>query len=117
MTGAIVAEEIVLPGREHDPGRAEAEDQEAKAEQRGGRSRTDGCGGDGVDGGARGAPAGAEVQEDQGVRVVHGRWTFRDEQDALERGDRDEPHVLARDVVDPASGEVLAGPIRRCRRR
>ncbi len=32
----------------------------------------------------------------------------RDELDALERGERDEPHVLARDVVDAASGEVLA---------
>jgi DNA-directed RNA polymerase subunit beta len=107
LTGAIVAEQIILPGREHDPDAPKPKTKKAKAEQAAAEAE-------------RTVAVGTELTEELAERLRELKYKkikvfasymtvdVRDEQDALERGDRDEPHVLARDVVDAASGEVLA---------
>jgi DNA-directed RNA polymerase subunit beta len=107
MTGAIVAEEIVLPGREHDPEAPKPKTKKAKADQAAAEAE-------------RTVAVGTELTEELAERLRELKYKkikvfasymtadIRDEQDAHERGERDEPHVLARDVVDAASGEVLA---------
>jgi len=107
LTGAIIAEQIVLPGREHDPDAPKPKTKKAKAEQAAAEAE-------------RTIAVGTELTEELAERLRELKYRrikvfasymtvdLRDESDALERGEREEPHVLARDVVDPTSGEVLA---------
>jgi DNA-directed RNA polymerase subunit beta len=107
LAGAIIAEEIVLPGREHDPEAPKPKTKKAKAEQAAAEAE-------------RTVAVGTELTDELADRLRELKYRkikvfasymtvdLRDEIDAFERGERDEPHVLARDVVDPISGEVLA---------
>ena len=107
LTGAIIAEQIVLPGREHDPDAPKPKTKKAKAEQAAAEAE-------------RTIAVGTELTEELAERLRELKYRkikvfasymtvdVRDELDAFERGERDEPHVLARDVVDPTSGEVIA---------
>jgi DNA-directed RNA polymerase subunit beta len=107
LAGAIVAEQVVLPGKEHDPDAPKPKTKKAKAEQAAAEAE-------------RTIAIGTELTEELVERLrelkykkikVFASYTtvdVRDELDALERGDREEPQVLARDVVDPGTGEVIA---------
>src|SRR3984885_2680738 len=107
LAGAIIAEQIVLPGREHDPDAPKPKTKKAKAEQAAAEAE-------------RTIAVGTELTEELAERLRELKYRrikvfasymtvdVRDEQDAIERGEREEPHVLARDVVEPTSGEVLA---------
>src|SRR5580698_3546333 len=107
MTGAIVAEQIVLPGREHDPDAPKPKTKKAKAEQAAAEAE-------------RTVAVGTELTEELAERLrelkykkikVFASYTtvdVRDELDAIERGEREEPQSLARDVIDPSTGEVIA---------
>ncbi len=107
LTGAIIAEQIVLPGREHDPDAPKPKTKKAKAEQAAAEAE-------------RTIAVGTELTEELAERLRELKYRkikvfasymtvdLRDEIDAFERGERDEPHVLARDVIDANSGEVLA---------
>jgi DNA-directed RNA polymerase subunit beta len=107
LAGAIIAEQIVLPGREHDPDAPKPKTKKAKAEQAAAEAE-------------RTIQVGTELTEELAERLrelkykkikVFASYTtvdIRDELDAMERGEREEPATLARDVVDPTTGEVLA---------
>jgi DNA-directed RNA polymerase subunit beta len=107
LTAAIIAEPLVLPGREHDPEAPKPKTKKARAEQAAAEAE-------------RTIEVGTELTEELAERLrelkyrkikVFASYTtadLRDELDAFERGERDEPHVLARDVVATDSGEVLA---------
>ncbi len=107
LAGAIIAEPLLLPGREHDPDAPKPKTKKAKAEQAAAEAE-------------RTIAVGTELTEELTERLrelkyrkvkVFASYTtvdLRDELDAFERGEREEPHVLARDVVDAQSGEVLA---------
>lgn len=107
VLGAVIAEDIMLAGEEAAPDAPKAKTKKAKLA-------------------AERAAADLLVREgDELTEEVLGRLTrlgirsikvfasymtvdLRDELEALERGERAQPRVLARDVVDPATGEVLA---------
>src|SRR5579862_6313442 len=107
LAGAIVAEEVVLPGKEHDPDAPKPKTKKAKAEQAAAEAE-------------RTIQVGTELTEElverlrelkyRKIRVFASYMTVdvRDELDAIERGEREEPQTLARDVVDPSTGEVIA---------
>jgi DNA-directed RNA polymerase subunit beta len=107
LAGAIVAEEVVLPGKEHDPEAPKPKTKKAKAEQAAAEAE-------------RTIQVGTELTEELVERLrelkykkiqVFASYTtvdIRDELDALERGEREEPQTLARDVIDPSTGEVIA---------
>ncbi|HZS59793.1 MAG TPA: DNA-directed RNA polymerase subunit beta, partial [Gemmatimonadaceae bacterium] len=107
LAGAIVAEEVVLPGKEHDPEAPKPKTKKAKAEQAAAEAE-------------RTIQVGTELTEELVERLrelkykkiqVFASYTtvdVRDELDAIERGEREEPQTLARDVVDPSTGEVVA---------
>src|SRR5215472_11952269 len=107
LAGAIIAEQIVLPGREPDPDAPKPKTKKAKAEAAAAEAE-------------RTIAVGTELTEELADRLRELKYRrikvfasymtvdLRDELDAFERGERDEPNVLARDVVDASSGEVLA---------
>src|SRR5579872_5715310 len=107
LAGAIVAEEVVLPGKEHDPDAPKPKTKKAKAVQAAAEAE-------------RTIQVGTELTEELVERLrelkykkiqVFASYTtvdVRDELDAIERGEREEPQTLARDVVDPSTGEVVA---------
>ncbi len=107
LAGAIIAEQIVLPGREHDPDAPKPKTKKAKAEQAAAEAE-------------RTIAVGTELTEELAERLRELKYRrikvfasymtvdLRDELDAMDRGEREESQVLARDVVDAASGEVLA---------
>jgi len=107
LAGAIVAEEVVLPGKEHDPDAPKPKTKKAKAEQAAAEAE-------------RTIQIGTELTEELVERLrelkykkikVFASYTtvdIRDELDAIERGEREEPQSLARDVIDPSTGEVIA---------
>jgi DNA-directed RNA polymerase subunit beta len=107
LAGAIVAEEVVLPGKEHDPDAPKPKTKKAKAEQAAAEAE-------------RTIQIGTELTEELVERLrelkykkikVFASYTtvdVRDELDAIERGEREEPQSLARDVIDPSTGEVIA---------
>ena len=107
LAGAIIAEPLTLPGREHDPEAPKPKTKKASAEQAAAEAE-------------RTIEVGTELTEELAERLrelkyrkikVFASYTtvdLRDELDAFERGEREEPHALARDIVDPDSGEVLA---------
>src|SRR5215469_10695338 len=107
LTGAIIAEQIVLPGREPDPDAPKPKTKKAKAEAAAAEAE-------------RTIAVGTELTEELAERLRELKYRkikvfasymtvdLRDEMDAFERGERDDPNVLARDVVDATSGEVLA---------
>jgi DNA-directed RNA polymerase subunit beta len=107
LAGAIIAEQIVLPGREHDPDAPKPKTKKAKAEQAAAEAE-------------RTIAVGTELTDELAERLrelkyrkikVFASYTtidIRDELDAIERGEREEAPVLARDVIDPSTGEVLA---------
>jgi len=107
LAGAIIAEPLTLPGREHDPDAPKPKTKKAKAEQAAAEAE-------------RTIAVGTELTDELTERLRELKYRkvkvfasyatvdLRDELDAIERGERDEPHVLARDVVDATSGEVLA---------
>src|SRR5690606_22206898 len=105
--GAIVAEEIVLPGEPPDPNAKPPRTKKARAEAE--RAAAD-----------YRVSVGEELTEDiynrlrrQDVKTIkvfasYMRIELRDELAALEDGEREEPRTIAIDVVDPETGEVLA---------
>jgi DNA-directed RNA polymerase subunit beta len=107
LAGAILAEQVVLPGREHDPDAPKPKTKKAKAEQAAAEAE-------------RTIAVGTELTDELAERLrelkykkikVFASYTtidIRDELDAIERGEREEAPVLARDVIDPSTGEVLA---------
>jgi DNA-directed RNA polymerase subunit beta len=107
LAGAIIAEQVVLPGREHDPDAPKPKTKKAKAELAAAEAE-------------RTIAIGTELTEELAERLrelkykkikVFASYTtidIRDELDAIERGEREEAPVLARDVVDLATGEVYA---------
>jgi DNA-directed RNA polymerase beta subunit len=106
VIGAIIAEDIALPGEVTAEDAPKARTKKAKAE----RERTENV---------MLVKEGDELTEEvfnrlrrQNIDTVkvfasHMRIDLRDEQDAIERGERPDRRVLAQDVVD-ADGEVVA---------
>jgi DNA-directed RNA polymerase beta subunit len=106
VIGAIIAEDIALPGEVTAEDAPKARTKKAKAE----RERTENV---------MLVKEGDELTEEvfnrlrrQNIDTVkvfasHMRIDLRDEQDAIERGERPDRRVLAQDVVD-ADGEVIA---------
>jgi DNA-directed RNA polymerase subunit beta len=107
LLGAIIAEDIELPGEAPDPEAPKAKTKKVRAE----RERAEN-------------PVlvkeGDELTEEvfnrlrrQGIKMVKvfASWMtvdLRDEIDAIERGERPVRRVLADDVVDPETGEIIA---------
>ena len=107
VLGAIVAEDITLAGEEADPEAPKAKTKKARAAAE--RAAADLL-----------VREGDELTEEifnrlvrQGIKTIKVFSSYmtvdlRDELDAIERGERPTPRVLSHDVVDPATGEVVA---------
>jgi DNA-directed RNA polymerase subunit beta len=107
LLGAIIAEDITLEGEQAAEDAPKPKTKKAKAERE--RMESELL-----------VNEGDELTEEvynrllrQGVETVkvfasYTKLDLRDEQEAIERGERDERRALARDVVDAESGEVIA---------
>jgi DNA-directed RNA polymerase subunit beta len=107
LSGAIIAEQITLPGMETPEDAPKPKTKKARAEREALENE-------------RIIAVGTELTEDlvdrlrdqkyKKVKVFASYMTLdlRTELDALEAGEREEPRVLAREVVDAGTGEVLA---------
>ena len=107
ILGAIIAEDITLEGEATPDDAPKAKTKKAKAERE--RSEAQLL-----------VREGDELTDEVVNRLVRQGLTtvkvfasytqidLRDEQDAIERGEREERRLLARDVVDAESGEVIA---------
>ncbi len=107
VLGAVIAEDIMLAGEEADPDAPKAKTKKAKAAAE--RAAADLL-----------VREGDELTEEvlgrlirlgiKSIKVFASYMTVdvRDELEALERGERSTPRILARDVVQPETGEVLA---------
>ena len=107
LTGAIIAEVVMLPGKAHDPNAPRLKTKKARAELEAAEAE-------------RTIAIGTELTDElvdrlrelkyRKVKVFASYMTadLRAEQDAHERGEREETRTLARDVVDEESGEILA---------
>src|SRR5215207_2263241 len=107
LSGAIIAEELRLAGREADPDAPKPKTKKARAEKEAAESELLVAVGDELSESLLDRLREANVKA---VKVFASYMTadVREELDAHERGERDEPRVLARDVVDAESGEIIA---------
>ena len=107
VLGAILAEDVTLAGEAADPDAPKLKTKKARAAAE--RAAADLL-----------VREGDELTEEvfnrltrQGIKSIKVFSSYmtvdlRDEMDAIERGERTTPRVLSHDVVDPATGEVLA---------
>jgi DNA-directed RNA polymerase subunit beta len=107
LSGAIIAEELRLAGREADPDAPKPKTKKARAEKEAAESELLVAVGDELSESLLDRLREANVKT---VKVFASYMTadVREELDAHERGEREEPRVLARDVVDAESGEIIA---------
>src|SRR5215207_6705988 len=107
LSGAIIAEELRLAGREADPDAPKPKTKKARAEKEAAESELLVAVGDELSESLLDRLREANVNT---VKVFASYMTadVREELDAHERGEREEPRVLARDVVDAESGEIIA---------
>ena len=107
LSGAIVAETRVLAGRASDPDAPKLKTKKAREALAAAEAELTIKEGDEL------TPERYERLREAGIDSIrvyasYSTVDLRDEQDATERGERDEPRILARDVVDAESGEILA---------
>src|ERR687890_1921477 len=110
LSGAIVAEELRLAGKESDPDAPKPKTKKARAEREAAESELLVSQGDEL------TESLLERLRESGIKKVKVYASYmtadlRDEQDAFDRGEREgaeSVRVLARDVVDAESGEILA---------
>src|SRR5512133_1319492 len=107
LFGAIVAETLTLAGKETDPDAPKPKTKKARAEREAAEAELVVKEGDELSEQLVERLREARVKK---IKVFASYMTvdLRDEQDAIDRGERDEPRVLARDVIDAESGEILA---------
>ncbi|HET9002599.1 MAG TPA: DNA-directed RNA polymerase subunit beta, partial [Gemmatimonadaceae bacterium] len=107
LFGAIVAEELTLAGKESDPNAPKLKTKKARAEREAAEAELVVREGDELTEQLAERLREARVKK---IKVFASYMTadLRDEQDAIDRGEREEPRVLARDVIDPDTGEILA---------
>src|SRR5215207_8309497 len=103
LFGAIVAETLTLAGKESDPDAPKPKTKKARAEREAAEAELVVKEGDELTEQLAERLREARVKK---IKVFASYMTvdLRDEQDAIDRGERDEPRVLARDVVDAESG-------------
>src|ERR671921_730806 len=107
LFGAIVAETLTLAGKETDPDAPKPKTKKARAEREAAEAELVVKEGDELSEQLVERLREARVKK---IKVFASYMTvdLRDEQDAIDRGEREEPRVLARDVIDAESGEILA---------
>ena len=107
LFGAIIAETLTLAGKESDPDAPKLKTKKARAEREALEAELVVKEGDELTEQLAERLRDARVKK---IKVFASYMTadVRDEQDAIDRGERDEPRVLARDVVDAESGEIIA---------
>jgi DNA-directed RNA polymerase subunit beta len=110
LYGAIVAETLTLAGKETDPEAPKPKTKKARAEREAAESELVVKEGDELTEQLAERLREARVKK---IKVFASYMTvdLRDEQDAIDRGEREgaeSARVLARDVVDPETGEILA---------
>jgi DNA-directed RNA polymerase subunit beta len=107
LSGAIVAETRVLAGRASDPDAPKLKTKKAREALAAAEAELTIKEGDEL------TPERYERLREAGIDSIrvyasYSTVDLREELDATERGEREEPRVLARDVVDADSGEILA---------
>ncbi len=107
LSGAIVAEELTLAGREADPNAPKPKTKKARAEKEAAESELVVSEGDEITEQLLERLREAKIKK---IKVYASYQTIdlRDELDAIDRGEREEPRVLARDIVEADSGEIIA---------